>query len=92
VQRQIIMRSAHHKSKCRAEASLRHVKACKLAWRVPECAAMRAAANLCFTSSMDEYKNPYHDDPELTPLTRVGRVMECAVAVLLALLAIYVSR
>jgi hypothetical protein len=60
--------------------------------RVPECVATVAPANLCFTSSMDEYKNPYHDDPELAPLTRVGRVMECAVAVLLALLAIYVSR
>lgn len=53
---------------------------------------MRGAANLCFTPSMDQYKNPYHDDPELAPLTRVGRVMECALAVLLALLAIYVSR
>jgi hypothetical protein len=61
-------------------------------WRVAECAAMRGAANLCFTPSMDQYKNPYHDDPELAPLTRVGRVMECALAVLLALLAIYVSR
>ena len=41
---------------------------------------------------MHEYTNPYRDDPELAPLTRGGRIMEGAVAVMLALLAIYLSR
>ena len=39
-----------------------------------------------------EYRNPYRDDPELAPLTRGGRFMERALAVMLALLAIYLSR
>jgi hypothetical protein len=41
---------------------------------------------------MDKYDNPYRDDPELTPLTRAGRLAECAFALLLALLAVYLSR
>jgi hypothetical protein len=44
------------------------------------------------TLAMQEYRNPYRDDPELAPLTRSGRFMERAVAVMLALLAIYLSR
>lgn len=41
---------------------------------------------------MDKYHNPYRDDPESVPLTRVGRLTECALAVLLAVLAVYLSR
>lgn len=41
---------------------------------------------------MDPYKNPYRDDPESVPLTRAGRLTECLLAVLLALLAIYLSK
>jgi hypothetical protein len=42
--------------------------------------------------AMDQYRNPYRDDPELAPLSRGGRFMECTVAVMLALLAIYLSQ
>jgi hypothetical protein len=42
--------------------------------------------------AMHGYNNPYREDPELAPLTRAGRVLECAVAMMLALLAIYLSR
>jgi len=41
---------------------------------------------------MENYDNPYRDDPELTPLTRAGRLIECGFAVLLAFLAVYLSR
>lgn len=41
---------------------------------------------------MERYHNPYRDDPELAPLTRAGRLVECALAMLLAFLAIYLSR
>jgi hypothetical protein len=41
---------------------------------------------------MDKYDNPYRDDPESAPLTRVGRLAECGLALLLALLAVYLSR
>jgi hypothetical protein len=50
-----------------------------------------AAAKL-LRPAMHPYNNPYREDPELAPLTRTGRVLECAVAVMLALLAIYLSR
>jgi len=41
---------------------------------------------------MDKYENPYRDAPECVPLSRLGRVTECALGVLLALLAVYLSR
>ena len=41
---------------------------------------------------MDNYHNPYRDDPECAPLTRVGRVVECGLALLMAVLAVYLSR
>ena len=41
---------------------------------------------------MNNYDNPYRDDPELTPLTRAGRFVECTFAVVLAILAVYLSR
>ena len=41
---------------------------------------------------MNNYDNPYRDDPELTPLTRAGRFIECTFAVVLAILAVYLSR
>ena len=50
------------------------------------------AAAMLLARAMYEYNNPYHEDPELAPLTRAGRFLECAAAVMLALLAIYLSR
>jgi hypothetical protein len=47
---------------------------------------------LILLTRMESYKNPYRDDPESVPLTRTGRLTECALAVLLAVLAIYLSR
>jgi hypothetical protein len=41
---------------------------------------------------MNNYDNPYPDDPELAPLTRAGRFIECALAVVLAFLAVYLSK
>jgi hypothetical protein len=41
---------------------------------------------------MDNYANPYRDDPESLPQTRAGRLIECGVALLLAVLAVYLSR
>jgi hypothetical protein len=41
---------------------------------------------------MDNYDNPYRNDPESSPLTRVGRFIECGLALLLAVLAVYLSR
>jgi hypothetical protein len=41
---------------------------------------------------MNNDHNPYRDDPELAPLTRTGRFIECAFAVVLAFLAVYLSR
>ena len=41
---------------------------------------------------MEKYGNPYRDDPESMPLTRVGRLVECSLALLLAVLAVYLSR
>jgi hypothetical protein len=41
---------------------------------------------------MDKYENPYRDAPDCVPLTRAGRLVECALGVLLALLAVYLSR
>ena len=41
---------------------------------------------------MDNYENPYRHDPESVPLTRAGRFAECALAVLFAFLAVYLSR
>jgi hypothetical protein len=40
---------------------------------------------------MDNYHYPYSDDPESAPLTRVGRLTECALVLLLAVLAVYLS-
>lgn len=41
---------------------------------------------------MDKYDNPYRDDPESVPTSRAGRFAECALALLLAVLAVYLSR
>lgn len=41
---------------------------------------------------MDKNENPYREDPELAPHTRAGRLAECALALLLAVLAVYLSR
>jgi hypothetical protein len=41
---------------------------------------------------MKSYDNPYREDPELAPLKRAGRWIECAFAVVLAFLAVYLSR
>jgi hypothetical protein len=41
---------------------------------------------------MDKYENPYRDAPETVPLTRFGRLAECALGILLAFLAVYLSR
>ena len=41
---------------------------------------------------MNNYTNPYPDGPELAPLTRTGRFIECAFAVVLAFLAVYLSK
>jgi hypothetical protein len=46
---------------------------------------------LSCAACMEKYENPYRDDPELAPLTRTGRLAECALAVLLALLAVYLA-
>jgi hypothetical protein len=51
-----------------------------------------SAAAMLLARAMYEYKNPYREDPELAPLTRAGRFLECAAAVMLALLAIFLSR
>src|SRR5687768_1199826 len=56
------------------------------------CTAGSRSLRLSCAASMQKYENPYRDDPELVPLTRAGRLAECALAVLLALLAIYLSR
>lgn len=64
------------------------VKACKRG-------AVRSGASGCqpiLRSAMEMYRNPYRDDPELAPLTRSGRVIECLLTVLLAVLAILLSR
>ena len=41
---------------------------------------------------METYDNPYRDEPAAAPLTRAGRLVECAVALVLTLLAVYLSR
>jgi hypothetical protein len=41
---------------------------------------------------MDSYKNPYPDEPAPAPPTGAGRVAECLLAALLAILAIILSR
>jgi hypothetical protein len=41
---------------------------------------------------MDNYDNPYRDDPESVSPTRAGRLIECGIALLLAVLALYLSR
>jgi len=41
---------------------------------------------------MNNYDNPYRDDPELAPMTRAGRFIECTFAVVLAILAVYLSK
>jgi len=43
-------------------------------------------------AAMNNYDNPYRDDPELAPLTPAGRFIECAFAVVLAFLAVYLSK
>lgn len=43
-------------------------------------------------AAMNTYENPYREDPELAPLSRTGRFIECAFAVVLAFLAVYLSR
>jgi hypothetical protein len=60
------------------------------AWRIA--LPNRGVAPMLPLLSMDKYDNPYRDDPESVPLTRVGRLAECALALLLALLAVYLSR
>ena len=89
------MRSLRAKIKCRlcrAAASVAGVKACKTPEGVPDCAAEPGAAALFCRRRMDNYDNPYRDDPESAPLTRVGRVIECGLALLMAVLAVYLSR
>ena len=46
----------------------------------------------CRCAAMNTHDNPYRDDPELAPLTRTGRFIECAFAVVLAFLAVYLSK
>lgn len=41
---------------------------------------------------MDQYDNSYRDEPGTAPLTRSGRLTECVLALLLALLSVYLSR
>jgi hypothetical protein len=41
---------------------------------------------------MEKFDNPYRDDPQLLPPTRAGRLVECGLAVLLALLAVFLSK
>ena len=41
---------------------------------------------------MENYANPYHEEPQPVPLTRAGRLTECVLALLLTLLAVYLSR
>ena len=41
---------------------------------------------------MHDYENPYGSDPQFAPLSRAGRLAECAASVVLALLAFYLSR
>lgn len=41
---------------------------------------------------MENYANPYHEEPQPAPLTRADRLAECALALLLTLLAVYLSR
>jgi hypothetical protein len=68
------------------------VKACKAPRDVPDCAAKTAAGHLSCRRRMDNYDNPYRDDPESVPQTRAGRLVECGIALLLAVLAVYLSR
>jgi len=41
---------------------------------------------------METYDNPYREEPQHAPPTRAGRLTECALALLLTLLAVYLSR
>lgn len=41
---------------------------------------------------MESYANPYREEPPPLPLTRAGRLTECALALILTLLAVYLSR
>jgi len=50
-----------------------------------------ALAMLC-DAAMDPYHNPYRDQPPAAPLTRAGRLVECMLALVLTLLAVYLSR
>ena len=60
---------------------------------VADCAAdQRVRDYAAGFAAMNNYDNPYRDDPELAPLTRAGRLMECAFAVVLAFLAVYLSK
>lgn len=43
-------------------------------------------------AAMDTYDNPYCDQPPAAPLTPAGRLIECMLAMLLTLLAVYLSR
>ena len=58
---------------------------------VPECAA-REGHRRYPAARMNEYDNPYREDPAAAPLTRTGRLTECVLVVLLTFLAVYLSR
>jgi hypothetical protein len=64
------------------------VKGCKAFWNRPQRWPPAAYA----AGAMDKYENPYREVSECAPLTRVGRLAECVLGVLLALLAVYLSR
>jgi hypothetical protein len=69
------------------------VKACKVPMGVCRIAQPnRRAWPILPLRRMDNYDNPYRNDPESSPLTRVGRFIECGLALLLAVLAVYLSR
>ena len=58
---------------------------------VPDCAVQTGVRRYCCGRRMDNYDNPYRDDPQSFPLTPAGRAVECALALLLAVLAVYLS-
>jgi hypothetical protein len=79
---------------CRAAASVRALQKVARGRRtgaeLPP--ALLGAALILGGAAMDSYKNPYPDEPAPAPPTGAGRVAECLLAALLAILAIILSR
>jgi hypothetical protein len=85
------MTSVWSKPICRVAASGVPVKACKAPHGRAGLRSQNGGATPILRPRMDNYHYPYSDDPESAPLTRVGRLTECALVLLLAVLAVYLS-